>query len=776
MDHELAAGATGASAGGAGTGGRPAEPERERTQFRALLLQNPNYFGNLEVSELKPVKVLQSDTSYEQLECIGLNPPYNRLEGVIQIKRELGYGGTICTPGSREYVRFYVDLFNNSVWHDVGLTSVVVHDIPGDKPLCYAVKLDFSPIRKLCLFANTVKVRAILSWNVPPPANTPNFVPVYGNRLDAEVQVNPRHVIFVDDLFEELELAKVKLPTPAGPVIKALAAQSEIQALPPETLSLAQKKALYARTDVPPHRYGFAEAQQLLSTAQALPTIFNSGKESLLQQLGLAADEIAKLVAGLQPKTDGDTSFEELRCVGLYPDSDLVEAVLTVKKPTGYSGGLCTTGSTEYVAFWIDFGDGAGFTYVGTATVKVHDIANIPAGGLHYAVFLKTNLANRLIPCDAGPRVVRLLAILSWETPPPPANPSYVPVWGNREECLVQLRPGALVGHIPTIETVGDVGINDIDQSTGLATGDGVVAGFHANQSPFGGVVTITGRIGNPPDAFGGGAVPFKYRIEVSPDGVDDWHPLTNQITVKVSEAVNGIPIQCDPINHPGDIVCDQVLVATDDGDGLGDGWYTYLEDLSLPSQRFLVNDVLGHWLTNASMEGLWKIRITAKNPATSPPTVFPGVQTVKVRIDNTAPSAPPAPAKPLTITGATFNGNPIPAVDCGKFPVGTILTGTYEVHDPGTSAPEQHFGSLSLQVIPAAAAHGALVNPSSRSFPVVPTTGEAGTWTLDTHGMDPCGYVIRLTASDRTVVNSGFVGFTSTFDIGFCLVEAPTP
>ena len=50
---------------------------------------------------------------------------------------------------------------------------------------------------------------------------------------------------------------------------------------------------------------------------------------------------------------------------------------------------------------------------------------------------------------------------------PPPGNPNYVPVWGNREQCRVQLHPGTLGGHIPLIETVGDILVSDIDPATG---------------------------------------------------------------------------------------------------------------------------------------------------------------------------------------------------------------------------------------------------------------------------------------------------------------------
>jgi hypothetical protein len=226
--------------------------------------------------------------------------------------------------------------------------------------------------------------------------------------------------------------------------------------------------------------------------------------------------------------------------------------------------------------------------------------------------------------------------------------------------------------------------------------------------------------------------------------------------------------------------VCDATLTPTDDGDGLGPGWYTYLEDTKGLNTRFLVVDKLASWFTNAAMEGNWRIRITAKDPSVSPPLVFPGVQVVHVRIDNTRPSGPAGPGAtqaqieanpPLAITSATFNGNPVPAIACGKFPVGTIITGTYEVHDPGITSPAQHFNALSLTVIPAGPANGVTPSPSYRSYPIpVPTTGEAGIWTLDTHGMDPCGYVIRLYAVDRTNYDSRGYVLDMAYDIGFCL------
>lgn len=740
------------------------DPERER--FQRLLLANPNHFGNLEVQPSAAALKLLQNTAYEELLCLGLNPDHDRLEAILAVKREAGYGGDICTAGSREYVRFYVDLHGDGAWHDVGLGEVRVHDIPGKKPLCYAVARRFTPVLKLCLRENLIKVLAILSWTVPPPPNQPGFSPVYGNRLTATVQIRPQRLLLWRELTRELELAKLKLPDPIGPIAHLVEPSTPLPMALPASTTLAERRERYRAEAVPVHRFAFAEVQRLLAKPLA-PTI--SLGASPFVALGLEATEVADILGKIGLTSSGDTTYEELRCCGLRPEGDLLAATFTLKRRSGYSGGLCTAGSYEYVAFWIDFGDGAGFSHLGTAAVRVHDLTTIPAEGLQYAVYWKTDLGKRIVPCTAGPRVVRLRAILSWEVPPPAGNPSFVPVWGNRKDCLVQLRPGELAGHVPVIETVGNVGVNDIDQSTGLATGAGVGATFSADQSPFGGAVHVTGRIGDPPDTFGGAEAKFRYRIEVSPAaGPEDWHALTNPITVKVSEFLNGVPIPCAP---GGDTVCDVTLTPSDDHDGLGDGWYDYLQDYKGPYTRFLVEDQLASWWTNPGMEGRWKIRITAKDMATTPPTVYPGFQPaagpIQVEIDNTPPTCD------LAITSATLDGDPLPAADCGKFPVGTILTGTYEVHDLGTSFPEQHFGGWSLYVLPSDVAHGAMPVPAARAFPVVPTTGEAGTWTLDTHGMDPCGYVVRIDACDRTVYNSGFVGLCTPKEVGFCL-EAP--
>ena len=40
----------------------------------------------------------------------------------------------------------------------------------------------------------------------------------------------------------------------------------------------------------------------------------------------------------------GDTSFEELTCVGLNPQTSFLEATIAIKRSTGYNGELCQIG------------------------------------------------------------------------------------------------------------------------------------------------------------------------------------------------------------------------------------------------------------------------------------------------------------------------------------------------------------------------------------------------------------------------------------------------
>src|SRR5260221_13464241 len=107
---------------------------KERLEIHKLLANNPNYFGTLSESDLPVEQPIKFNTIYEELTCVGLWPERNLLEATIAVKQPLGFLGGMCTPGSHEYVRFFIDWNSDGdfvdVGEDAGVAAVNVHDIP----------------------------------------------------------------------------------------------------------------------------------------------------------------------------------------------------------------------------------------------------------------------------------------------------------------------------------------------------------------------------------------------------------------------------------------------------------------------------------------------------------------------------------------------------------------------------------------------------------------------------------------------------------------------
>lgn len=709
--------------------------EKERSQFKSLLLSNPNYFGNLKDSKFKAVLQLQSNPTYEEIGCVGFQPQFNQLEAVVFVKQQSGYGGPLCSNGTQEYVRFYLSYDNGATWEDAGVTSFTAYDIPHKERLEYAVSLDIKPRRKICKFHNIVLVRAILSWNLEPPPNTPNFPPIWGGVHNTHILIDPLDKGTLTDFLKDL---KVQIP---GDLSSLIDPKQEIGATKPEPLGVAELQKLYANTTVEPHRYALSEVTRLLE--QPLDaTQLASGAQSLL---GLKLDPSA--IADQFATADGNTNYEELECVGLNPNLDTLIGTVRVKLPNGYSGDLCAAGSREYVAFWADFDNSGTFeTYLGTTSVVVHDIADLPEKGLEYAVFLPVDFTKYRRPCQQGPVLIRIRGVLSWNTPPSNTNPELPPVWGNHEDTLIHIRPGQQVDqgtHTPIIETVGGMRVTRISNATGLANGAADTAGFTAIDSPFGGWVYIAGHISSPTN-ISAGATPLKYKVSVSNDGGATWQDRTDTFSVGRTQVVGGV----------WSFLPDAIQSVD------ADNFYQYREDLTgggADAQIFVTGNILYRWNTSG-LSGLWKIRIQAKDPSVIGPVFTSNI--VTVRLDNTAP------AVTLNITS--------PGGNCADFNIGDPINGSYSVFDA-------HLYSMSLVVeptmggkftAPPSVPAGPPAMPLSRTYPVPLWTGEAGSWTLDTTGMPRCGYIIRLSASDRTIVNSGFVGFGNSTVVGLCLRE----
>jgi hypothetical protein len=679
---------------------------KERGQFRALILANPNHFGNL-ASALKPVVSIQSDTTYEVIACVGYQPQLSWLEAVVYVNQSSGYDGGLCSSGSQEYVRFYLSNDGGATWLDQGLTSFTVYDITHTGALEYDVTLPISPTADLCFIENLPKVRAILSWNSPPPANTPDFIPVWGNVVDSRIQIAPGGSLTLADLLTE---DKVTLPAKLKSVLDP---SQQLKTTKPKPVALAHLQGMYKAANVPVHRYAFADLQKLIQYPTAAPSPSAPGSFNALSALNI---NIAEVLGSLEA-TQGDTSYEQLNCVGLDTNRNVLDGIFTIKLQEGYSGSLCTAGSQEYVAYWVDWGSG-GWTYVGTSSVNVHDLSGIPVEGLKYAAVLPVDVASHRQPCQEGPNTARVRATLSWQTPPPPSNPDYVPVWGNTVETTVNIDPGtpAATG-TPDISIIGGVGIADIDVfGTGLTfpganfalTGGPTDPWLNTRQSPFGGQVVIQGYP----------TVGSKYRVWVQESG----SPFPTMLTSKIwTVDMWGVGTWTSPDSS---------------------GFFTYLDT----TQN--IDNTLAYWYSSG--DSLWQVWLEIAN---SSDIVVGSTPRYNVQLDNTAP----------TVQIHIDSGG-----DCKDFTVDTSVDGHFVAQDA-------NFGYFSLSTLP----NNPPAMPSNTPTTATANTSETAAppgdaWTLDTMSpaeMVPCGYVVLLEAWDLSIVDSspGSHNGNDT-SVGFCL------
>jgi hypothetical protein len=86
------------------------------------------------------------------------------------------------------------------------MRALNVLDTPGPKPLEYIVSVGISPAQTFCFMQNLPLARAILSWNSPPPADSPDWTPVWGNVVDAQIQFAEHRVVHPSPLVNETNL------------------------------------------------------------------------------------------------------------------------------------------------------------------------------------------------------------------------------------------------------------------------------------------------------------------------------------------------------------------------------------------------------------------------------------------------------------------------------------------------------------------------------------------------------------------------------------------
>ncbi len=708
-----------------------------RHNLKLHLIQNPNYFGNLSKLDLPdlPKAVLKKigDTTYEELTCLGYNPETEILTAIVEVKQGNGYMGDPCAGGSREYVRFYLD-YGDGTWVDHGAASFASHDLGFDQDLCYAVSIKIDPKKQSCCDRKPVlpRVRAILSWNVEPPANLPGYVPVWGNRLERNIQIEPRNPIFCW-IFDKIEAPGVgKIDPSVLKKIKDLVVQDGPAPKPVPPLGQLLEKLDYSE-ELAPMRAVFPMVAQLAADNSDI-----AAYEALKALKPLKID-ISKFDDFIL-KPNFNTTYEELHCVGLDREQNLLHGVVEIKRRSGYSGDLCEQGSREYIAFYLDFG--SGWEYQGTTWVEVHDV-DVPDDGLWYQASLPVDLdEHRKKWCESGR--ARIRGILSWSTPPVPNQPNFIPHWGDREDCWIEVKslpkgitPGIVT---PFIESIGSMPV-DLINGAGYASGASIGGTFTARQSPFGGVINMAGKIVNPPSTA------LEYRIMVKGPSDAIHKPWTKSFNVWVTTIIGGSTSSAS-------------VTQTATGD-----WFDYI-----PRTGAVFKSVAGDLLApfTAAEEGLHSVYVQFREAGAPLLLATSGIE--EFFVDNTRP------AVDVEITSGDGN--------CGKFPVGEVIVGTYAMSD-------LHSHSLSLSVTPAAEASGGhmfittvvppapfpapLPGPSasnslSHAALTLTSGGASGTWELDTTGMDPCGYNVRIHGVDRTIVNSGSIGWHAWDIEGFCL------
>jgi hypothetical protein len=664
-----------------------------------LLAENENYFGTVAASKLKAILPLKYNTAFEELGCIGYQPVLEELTATIKISRSAGYGGNLCSKGSMEYVRFFLD-YGSNTWQDMGMVAVNVHDIPDskdcdnvlEKPISYVVRLKIDPKNLLCTKPNLPKLRAILSWNTPLVANQPNQPVAWGDMKEANIQIAPMVLLlpnFPFDKIGSLLTSAIKNPTVS---LANLAASSfngkeklELaqEAIIAPKVELAELTKLYANDKIK------VEAERI-GVKFLHEATFSNNQSIMLQNQNIFSaaglDWASSIKKFLSLK--GNTSYEELYCVGLDYHKEALVASIKVKKASGYSGNLCTKGSKEYVGFWIQSDADCVWRYAGTSFVNAYDIP-MPSDGLAYSVVLPFDFAKYRNPCGK-PTVLKVRAVLSWNVPPSTTNPKVIPYWGNILDSYVQIAPGkAWDGKSPVMITLGGISVDNIDNTTGL-TKPGAKLEFNQastyNNSPFAGTIVMQGLS----DPLKG----MKYRVKVRNLVTGQEYYINNQLNLL------GYDTNTNQIIHP---------VITPVGD-----YYVYQDYLHN------IDSVLARF--NPGTNDLLEVILENENGSSV---------SQKIQMDSLLPQI-------------SLN---IEKSGCGGYAKGDVIKGTFSVNDSFLLNY-----SLSSSLAP---------NVYSGTTNIPNASNPTGAFAFNTAGSaSPCGS-INMSATQKTIHNSVVAGYT---------------
>lgn len=680
---------------------------RESVKNRQLFLLNP-YTQNIQFDK--------NITNWEQVTCAGYNPYYQRLDAVVNIKQPSGYSGNLCSKGSKEYVRFFVDFKDGTGFQDMGLTDFKVADIPNtppgpQHPISYLAFLiiDDKKYRKFleCNKAVIPTLRVVLSWNAVP-TNDPNQTPHYGNRIDVDIQLARKTTIWWKDI---IELANIK------DFASIVDPDFEIALKAPVVEKAETLFKHNAATDVPVHRTFYSTIGSKLNSTVDFSKATSILDISSLDVFDFDINNFYDFFNGAGKKAD--VSFEELTCIGLNTLTDRLGAIVHIKRPTGFNGDLCTKGSNEHVAFWADWNnDGVYDQYLGTVSLNVHDISNIPDKGLYYTVQLPVDVTERLRECS-NPNIVRIRAVLSWESLPSTINPNDLNHWGNFKDALVQLRPGFQQGSgiHSAIHYVGNVDRFSIDPISYLHNAGS--ASIYNNR-PWGGAISFKGVIDR--NGFGG-IIEYRLLVKKLTD------PDTSFVPVSTSETFS-----LDDIFTPSG--------AFDDPQTNAEGWYIYKQNPAIG--LYNTNSLLATWNSLGMEDGPYTIRFVHTDEFSN--EVIADQFTIMVSNKGMSVS-------PTANTVVDFSKDLDLVIDGGDCHSYSAENPTIKGH---LRAVHPYFAWWWLELQPTSHTHGTVPDPLSRTHSAIGDNGDTNaSWKLETEKLDPCGYTVSLHARSRVILNN---------------------
>jgi hypothetical protein len=683
--------------------------EAERSHFQYMLAKNPNYFGNIPGSKIKPNLKLIANSSYEQLTCVGYNPDTGNMEATFSIKRSYGYSGNLCSAGSSEFIRFYLDFHDGAGFIDQGVVAVNVHDIPEVKdcngntvfPIIYVATLKKTSSKFFyCDTPILPTLRAILSWSSNPPANAPNWPPVWGSVMDCDVQLKPSYKIVIPniDLSKYLELA-VNNPYLSAKVIAEIAginlAELNPQPLPPGPPEILNKSLA---AQLPASRFAFKKVYNMIKYPTSEITMMD---KAILSDLKIDWSKLIDQIGQLEfvDTSKANVDYEELECVGLDYNTESLVATLKIKKKVGYSGDLCSPGSKEYISFWINWNNPCEWQYINTVQLNVHDL-KMAGNYLCYSVFLPLDATFHRMLCNS-PNIVKVRGVLSWAVPPSTTDPNKLEYYGNRVDAHIQIKPGVVINPgdvFPLFNIIGGIDVAHVDDVTGLTkpgsffafNGIGVPTG-----APFGGVIVLNGP------TFPG----YRYKIKITNLNTGTFTYASNSFIV-----VGYLPY------YPW------VQYTTQSVDA--GGYYPFLD----PAKNTL--NVLARFTPGTEDQFLVEMEVDT----------VPGVFSKTIQMDNTYP----------VIQLQVDDGG-----DCTHYKKGQTITGHYYVNDLHISS--WGFGST----------WGGGASGTSNT-PALPGTAFSIPTPVNAY---PCGN-LSLWAIDKTIVDSQWVGHYLPASYNICLQE----